>query len=159
MTKCNPLSALVRWVTNSKASHCFLIINDPLMKYELILQASIGGIQLTSYDIFKKRHTIVQEFDTGPKMIIGLQSMCNQIGDTYNYVGLFGMIFVMLGRWFKKKFNNPFHSATSMFCSEAVCLAVQAANYPWFKDLKDYDTDPNDLLLICSTNKDQLLVS
>jgi len=143
----NPVSWLVRKVTGSKASHAFFIYRDHDFELDMVLEAHELGFRLTPLDHFKKKnhlvavYTPVQPLDTGLKYVAR-----RYLGTMYDYGGLFGGIVVMLGRKLKRKWRNPWRGARNVFCSEAVCIAMQKSpGYESFKEAPD-SVDPQMLL-------------
>ena len=60
--------------------------------------------------------------------------------------GLFGMIWVELGRWLKRKWKNPWRSSKTMFCSEAVARVMVDSEYPGTKGWDVQSIDPEMLI-------------
>lgn len=69
------------------------------------------------------------------------------VGSRYDFEGLIGMTWVMIGRWLRRKWKNPFRSAKNVFCSEAVIRAMlDSPGYGAACPL-DPESSPEDLLL------------
>ena len=75
-----------------------------------------------------------------------MAKMVDYLGDVYDYQGLFGMAWVEIGRWLKKKWKNPWHSTKAMFCSELVAKVLIDSKYPGFEGMDPASTDPEMLL-------------
>lgn len=84
-------------------------------------------------------HTSGGSYVAGTKMV-------DRLGEVYDYKGLFGMAWVELGRWLKKKWVNPWQSSDAMFCSELVAQVLKDSNYPGAEQFDPGSTDPEQLL-------------
>ena len=144
-------SVLIRWISRSPVSHS-VIGGLELCGVPVVIHASFGGVQISTMDEFLRHHTLVAEFALMPDVSQELQSAVRKIGQRYNYVGLFGYIPVLLGRWLKKKWSNPFRSAISTVCSEFIDSVLDDGKIPEMKDLVPSETTPNDLLDVCRAN-------
>jgi hypothetical protein len=145
--KFNPVSWLVRKLTGSRASHAFFVYHDQDFDMLMVLEAHEFGFRLIPFDSFKKKNHLVGLFT--PKISIepGLKYVAQRyLGTMYDYGGLIGGAVVMLGRWFKRKWRNPFRGSKNIFCSEAVYLAMQKSpGYESYKEDPD-SVDPQTLL-------------
>ncbi len=142
----NPVSATIRFFTGSKTSHAWLLVVDPLFDMELVMEAHELGFRLVPFKTFRKNNRIVALIDPGHPLEPGIREAAKWLGSIYDFAGLFGMLFVMLGRVLKRKWKNPFRSARSMFCSEAVVRVLRASGYPGAERLSPENTTPQDLL-------------
>lgn len=133
----NPLSAIIMWFTSSRASHAWFVYWDDDFEMDMVLDAHGTGLRLLPYESFEKHNKIVKviapKFDIEP----GLKEMGKLLGTMYDFAGLLGMVVVLLGRFFKRGWKNPFRSPSSVFCSECVARAMVLT--PGYKDL---DIDP-----------------
>lgn len=143
--KWNPISALIRLITRSPISHCWILYHDAQFKIDMIMESSFEGFRITPYAIFQKKNDGIQLFTPKYDLDTGLIQAGNKLGETYDVDGLLGMLIPLLGRWFKKKWHNPFRSSTEMFCSQAIVEVMQASNYPGSEQLIAADTSPDDL--------------
>ena len=143
----NPVSWLVRKVTSSAASHCFFIYFDVDWQADMVLEAHEFGFRLMSLSRFEKRNEVVATFNTTIDIGEGLKHVALEFrGTSGDEGGLLGAAVVMLGRWLKRKWRNPLNSSQSVFCSEAVTLALQKSGYPGADGLVPHSTTPQDLL-------------
>jgi len=140
------LSRLIRLVTKSKASHTWLLVTDSFLGVDMVLQATMGGFQMVSFDAFQKKHKIITIVDLAHPMDMGVKEAAQWLGFRYDYLGLLGELFVEFGRWFKRKLKNPLNDPKAMFCSEAVVRVLQASSYPGSETLDASATSPQDLL-------------
>jgi len=144
----NPLSAIIRFFTGSPISHTWLLVEDPVFGMKMVMEADEFGIRLIPYDRFQLGNdikyliTLNSNWDYG----LGLATAGEWLSSMYDFSGLIGMAFVVIGRWLKRKWNNPFASHSAMFCSELVVRFLQASQYPGTKDFVPEDTTPQDLL-------------
>lgn len=143
----NPVSWLVRKFTGSTASHAFFIYHDADFDMDMVMEAHELGFRLTPFEHFKKKNQLVAVFVPVKSIDVGLIYVAKRyLGTMYDYGGLLGEIVVMLGRWLKRKWKNPLRGAKNVFCSEAVCIAMQQS--PGYEDFKeDPDSvDPQTLM-------------
>lgn len=143
--KTNPLSSFIRWVTKSQYSHCFLIVEDAFFGVDMALEADQYGFRLVPLEQFAKQHDIMLVVSPVAPIDEGVKKAATWLGESYDFTGLFGMAFVLLGRWLGRKWRNPLRAAHAMFCSEAIVYVLRAANYPGAADLTPSDTSPEDL--------------
>ena len=144
------LSYLIKWATKSKTSHTFLYLSDSFLGTDMVLQATIGGFNLVTYQKFAKSHNIIKLIDLQYPIDEGLKQASLWLGERYDYTGLFGSAFVLIGRWFKRKWTNPWNDSNAMFCSEAIVRVLQASNYLGSEKLDPSSVTPQDLLVFLS---------
>lgn len=142
----NPLSWLVRKFTNSRASHAFFVYRDLDWNMDVVLEAHELGIRLLPLDAFERANVIVKMVTPKNPIEVGLRMVAHSyLGSMYDFAGLVGMAVVMLGRFLKRKWKNPFRGSKSVYCSEAVVLALLAS--PGYETVPlDPDSSPEDLL-------------
>lgn len=150
----NPMSAIIRLFTKSKASHSWMSFEDEYFG-RVVLESTWGGFRLVSYDEFKRSNTIVGEFDTNWDLKPGLKAARDWLGTPYDTLGLFGNILVVVGRWFKQKWKNPLRNAQRQFCSEAIARILQASNFPGTADIDPESTFPQDLYDLMLVQKEK----
>jgi hypothetical protein len=133
----NPLSWLVRKMTGSKCSHAWFRYFDNDFEMYCVMEAHEFGFRIIPWALFEKLNTIVKVVTPQHDIEVGLQRVAREyLGTSYDYMGLVGMAFVAIGRFFKNKWNNPFKSSSTVFCSEAVARAM----------VPPEDVEPQDLL-------------
>jgi len=143
----NPVSWLVRKITGSEASHAFFIYYDHDWDVDMVMEAHEVGFRILPLDHFEKKNELVATFTPRTPIDEGLKYVALEyLGTMYDYGGLFGGIFTMIGKWFKRQWHNPWQSKRSVFCSEAVVIALQKVNYLGSAGLDSRDTTPQDLL-------------
>ena len=142
--KTNWISRIIRWFTKGEASHCFLIYYDDEFERDMVMEATEGGFKITPFS--KYQTEVVAVFMPKQSIEIGVKKAVDWLEESYDYTGLFGMIWVCFGKWLKRKWNNPLHSANTMFCSEAVVKVLQLSNYPRADQFDASSTSPEDLL-------------
>jgi len=138
----HPISWLVRTFMGSKMSHTFLVYYDDDLERQMVMEAHESGFRLIPWEKFLNKNKIVMLVDPMWDMSDAIKFLANYINTAYDFAGLFGSIFVVLGSWFKKKWKNPVQSARSMFCSEANVRAMQYVNHPDTIFLIPDDTTP-----------------
>jgi hypothetical protein len=143
----NPLSALIRRMMNSQTSHVWLLVEDPLFELRLVLEAHSTGFRLISLAQFVKDNKVVRLLQPAHSLRSGLPEAGGWLGDEYDVRGLFGIFLTQVAKWFRiKTMKNPFTSARSLFCSEAVVRVLKAAHYPGADQFHDETTTPAELL-------------
>ena len=143
----NPLSRLIRYCTGSKASHAWLLVEDTFFGLEMVMEATETGFRLVPYANFKAEgNDIVAVLEPPYSLDLGVHEAARWLGRRYDFAGLLGSFFVILGRWLRRKWRNPLASPRAMFCSEAVVEVLQAAKYPDSSALDPASTTPQDLL-------------
>jgi hypothetical protein len=141
----SPISWLIRKATRAEVSHAFLLVTDSVLG-DMIMEEEIGGMQLRPYASFEKTSSIVKLVTPSAPIDVGLKAAATWLGERYDYTGVVGMLYVLIGRYFGKKWKNVLHSPHSMFCSEAIVFVLQAARYPGADALDAESTSPQDLL-------------
>jgi hypothetical protein len=143
----NLMSRAIRWLTGSKASHAWLLVEDTFFGIDMVMEATEVGFRLIPFDNFKAEgNDIVALLEAPYPLDEGVHAAARWIGERYDFAGLLGSAFVLLGRWLRKKWRNPMASSRSMFCSEAVVRVMQAAGYPGSESFDPEATTPQDLL-------------
>jgi hypothetical protein len=147
----NPLSALIRAMMKSQASHAWLLVEDPLFQLRLVLEAHSTGFRLVSLAQFVKDNKVVALVEPAHRLEPGLPEAGGWLGDEFDVLGLLGIFLTMVLKWFKRKaWKNPFTSSRALFCSEAVVRVMKAAHYPGAGRLGDETTTPAELLAFLS---------
>lgn len=122
----NPVSWLVRKFTKATVSHAFFVYHDNDLDMPMVMEAHELGFRLTPYHHFKKYNVIVGLYEPVKPIDPGITFVAKRyLGTMYDYGGLVGQVVVQLGRWFKRKWKNPLRGSKNVFCSEAVCIAMQ----------------------------------
>lgn len=145
--KFNPVSWLVRKVSGSVASHAFFIYFDKDWEVDMVMEAHEYGFRLMPLAHFEKKNEIVATFRPRTPIDAGVQHVALEyLGKPYDWGGLFGGVILLLGRWLKRKWHNPWENSKAVFCSEAVVIALQKSAYLGAGELEARDTTPQDLL-------------
>lgn len=134
------LSRLLCFFTKAECSHCFFVFD--LYGQGWVLQADWDGIVIDSLAKFQKRDDVVALAAVPELDDQDLAAAMQYLGDGYDYMGLLGGIFPLIGRWFKKKWNNPWSNSKALFCSEFVVAVLQNARFPGAEDLVPDQTTP-----------------
>jgi hypothetical protein len=145
----NPVSALIRWMTGSRTSHAWLLVEDPLFRLRLVLEAHSTGFRLVSFTRFVVSNKVVALVVPNPAYPLAgaLPAAGEWLGTKFDMLGLFGIFLTLVARWFvQRPWRNPFPTAGAMFCSEAVVRTLKEAHYPGACMLSDEETTPAELL-------------
>lgn len=151
------VSRLVRWITNSKCSHAIFVYFDADWGVDMVLEASEVGFREIPLSVFEQQNTVVALLKPKVPMEAGLKHVAlTYLGTSFDYSGLLGNGPIIFGRWLKRKWNNPWNTARSVFCSEAVVVAMQHCStletggtvglYPGATELVPENTSPQDLM-------------
>lgn len=147
----NPLSALIRWVTRADCSHAWLLYDDEDLRMLMVMESHVT-FQLVPYEQWLKDNRVVALFHPGHDLNPGLRELAQRLGSYYDVGGLLGVLPVKLGRWLKVTFRglrlrvrNPWNSAWTLFCSEAVAFALQASQFPGAQQLERASIAPSEL--------------
>lgn len=147
------LSALIRFLTRSRVSHAFILYWDRDFMNHMILEATHDGFRLVTVERFLAHNTVVELIDVGRTLNQGLSHVSAWVGSRYDAMGLVGMVWVVLGRWLRRRWHNPLGSSRSMFCSEAIVRALRADGFPGADSLDPEATSPADLLAFLYSSK------
>lgn len=149
----NPVSWLIRKVTNSQVSHAWVVYHSDLLDLDMVMEAHELGFRSLTLDHFKEKNKIVLMTPVDVDVTPGLRLLAVHLGDNYDYAGLLGMSFVIMGTWFKrffkkwkKRVKNPWQEANRYFCSEAVVTMLQASNSRMVEDVVAENTSPQMLM-------------
>jgi hypothetical protein len=143
--KKNILSTIIRWATGSKASHVWLLTS--LFGVPCVVEASdFGFFPSMTFERFKQANEIVSLIPIEQSLDEGLTWAAKSFGERYDYTGLFGMIVVMLGRFFHRRWKNPLDNRKALFCSEAIASVLVLSRYPNSEQLVPEETTPDQLL-------------
>jgi hypothetical protein len=146
----NPLSWAIRCATYARASHAWLLVDDPVFKVRLVVEAGVTGFRIESLARFEKTNEIVAIVEPAHPLDAGMPETACWLGEKFDRMGLAGMAWVLIGRlFFNERWKNPFRSVKNLFCSEAVVRSLVEAKYPgaveFFKG-KEEEIAPGDLL-------------
>jgi hypothetical protein len=143
--KDNIMSWLIRKIQRSKDSHVWMLIEDSSFVLPLVLESHYE-FRFVTYEKFKNENKIVTVMTPSPTIVSGIDAVLGDLGTGYDLKGTFGALFVVVGKWLKKKIHNPFSSPHRLFCSESVARVLVAAKYPGAELLVPEDTTPEDLM-------------
>jgi len=139
----NPLSKLIRWLTGSKCSHTWLLVDDP--SGQMVLQAEQTFVATPWEQFNSGGNIIVALVDSAVPLDKGIADAKTWLGEKYDVEGLIGMFLVLVGRWFRVKLRNPLQNSKQLFCSEAVAKVLKESGYPGTENMDPSSTSPQDL--------------
>lgn len=143
--KNNPLSAIIRFLTKSKASHCFVVTN--LYGKDLVVQSGEFGVGLDYYTRFAKKNNVVLKYEISvPNEQKAMEYVMSQMGASYDYLGLLGAGWVVLMRMFGKKVKNPLSQNGELFCSQFVVKTLCAGQREDYCALDAATISPEELI-------------
>lgn len=112
----------------------------------MVMEASEFGLILTPFDKFRSKNDVIDLIEPSASLDTGIKVAGTWLGEGYDFGGLIGTAFVLIGRALKRKWRNPFNSTSAMFCSEFVVKVLHASNYPNSEMFDASATTPQDLL-------------
>ena len=150
-------SWFIRKMGRSKASHC--AIGAEMYGVPVIVEDTVGGVRVYPRKRWIGGKRIIGEYRFVPNMEDGLRHAIGHVGDEYDYVGLLGYFWVLMGRWLNKKWRNPLAKASAAVCSEFILeLDPRREFIPEWKQLVASSTMPQDLLKCCEGGTSFVLV-
>ena len=139
------ISKIIRWFTSSPVSHVFLVYYDPEWSMDMVMESEggLGGsVRIVRFN--PDNQDIVAVARPAYSVEAGMTRMVYQLGELYDYRGLFGMAWVLIGRWLIRRWNNPWHRSKALFCSELVSQVLLDSKYPGWSCAPSM-TSPDDL--------------
>ncbi len=143
-TSSNPVSWAIRRLTSSEVSHCFFIAD--LWGVACVLEATERGFVASPVSEFSKAHRIMTVCDLELEDAPTMQQAVEILGRPYDFLGLVGFLWVLLGRKLGQPWKNPARSEDRLFCSEAIVRVLQKVKYPGASLLDPEQVSPQDLL-------------
>jgi hypothetical protein len=138
------LSSIIRWATGSKVSHIWIL--SDIFGVPCVVEASEKGFfPSSSLARFEKDNEVVFLFPVEHDLSEGLRWAANHFGERYDFAGLFGMIRVLLGRLFHRRWKNPWNNRKALFCAEAIAEVLKRSAYPKSEALRPADVGPEDI--------------
>jgi len=139
------LSKVIRWITRSKVSHTWLLYYDDDFDCDMVMEATIEGFRLIPFNAFKEKNVAIELFTPKYSLAAGFKMAGKKLGTKYDVKGLFGAVVPIIGKWFSRKWHNPFRSKKALFCSEAMVGIMKDSNYPGWDLLEPEDINPQGL--------------
>jgi hypothetical protein len=139
------LSRLIRWFTDASVSHAWILYFDLDFGREMVLEATLEGVRIIPYEVFQQHNTIIKVCIPSHSLKQGFAKVGETLGAAYDFGGLFGMLWVLFGRWCKKKLKNPWNRTQAMFCSEFVAQVLRWSYYPGTEYWTPAEMSPQDL--------------
>jgi hypothetical protein len=141
------ISWLIRKITGGDVSHC--AIGTTMRGIPVVIEDTVGGVRIYPRKRWEQSHKLVREYAFVPDMSDGLRVAIQRVGDKYDYVGLVGMLWVMLGRWLKRKWRNPLARSSAAWCSEFIVHLDVDHVIPEWDGLDPETVTPRDLDRLC----------
>ena len=144
-----PISRIIRWVTQSRASHCFFLYASEDLGKDVVMEAATEGFRVMPWDVFRKRNRVIQVVTPAPTypLVPAVRKIAEHLGSAYDFGGLAGAGAVVAAKRGGFRIKNATASSHSLFCSEAVVRALQLAGYPGTEKMDPEGTTPEDLRL------------
>lgn len=141
------VSWAIRKLTRSEVSHCFFIAD--FWGVSCALEATDRGFVATPLEAFTREagRQFVTVCDLEMEDAPTLRHVASMLGHPYDFAGLAGFLWVLLGRRLGRSWRNPIRSESRVFCSEAIVRVLQASRYPGADLLDPERVSPQDLLV------------
>lgn len=144
------IGAIIRWFTKSKVNHTFLVFT--LGGVEWVLEASWFGVYIIPWEKYRQTANVTRIFELQNTQLEDM-NILRFIGSNYDYSGLAGMAWVMLGRALKRVWRNPWQTSKAYFCSEMVARILKKSRFPGAENLDPRSTSPEDLLVLLESRQ------
>lgn len=120
------VSRTIRWFTRASASHAYIVFDGIPEVGEELYEAAWSGFRMSTRAKLTSGTTrIVQEIPV-PLLPAAALAICRSWLETpYDYLGLLGEAWVQVGKYFGRRWANPFAGPHHMFCSEAATYLLQ----------------------------------
>lgn len=142
---------VVRWMTRSKVSHAFFILENSFLGDDLVLEADPPDVHLRALSEFVKTNRIVKTVEMPETLRVGISQAVRLLGRPYDYRAFFGVGLVVIGRWLRRKWRNPFNARKSLDCIEMIVSVLQLSGYPGSERLDATQLSPQQLMEFLST--------
>lgn len=138
------VSWVIRKVTGSGVSHCFVV--HKVLGVECALEAVASGFRAIPMSVFAEDNRIVDIVSVDSSSLEEEPILGAMLGHPYDFIGLFGFLWVMLGRRLGRQWSNPAGGPGKLFCSEAVVRVLAASGVPGASLLDPEQCSPEDVL-------------
>lgn len=147
------VSRLIRWLTKSTVSHSFIVFD--WMGRKMVLEAGFSGVGIIPLNRFiADGNEIVEIIDLPGVNLDDLLPALDDMGEKYDFGGLLGGIFPIIGKWFKQKWHNPWNNTKALFCSELIVTWLQSIGFEPASNLVAEDVSPDRLLKFLKENSE-----
>lgn len=140
------ISWLIRKATHSHVSHCFIVVD--VMGGPCAVEADYSGMRVVPLEVIEGESEVIATFDAGVD-IVSWEEVRRWLGRPYDYAGLLGFLWVILGRSIGVDLKNPARSPERVFCSESVVRILRSCGFDQARSLDPENTSPQDLLAFC----------
>lgn len=137
------ISKVIRWVTKSPTSHAFFLFD--CNGVEMVFEASLFGTRLVPWKIFQNTEKVIKITKLPYSSQEVMTPLLEDLSSPYDFGGLIGSSFVVIGRWFRKKWTNPWNDPHRSFCSEIVAKRLKDIGDPNLQDCNPSCMTPKDL--------------
>jgi hypothetical protein len=139
------LSALIRWFTNARCSHTFVVV--PEGGRNIVYEEADTGYSKIPLDDFLAGNTLIALRRPRVPLDVGWKKSLPELGQKYGELELDGMAIVLLARRFGWHIANPLRQRHAMICSARVTKIMQDSGDELAEKLDPASTDPEDVLL------------
>lgn len=139
------ISKLVRFFSRSDISHTWLLLEDLVGGIDLVMEAVPGGFHIITYERFVRENQVIDVVDLNTTYSeSSLRRAFGWMGKRYDYLTVFGMMWVLFGRFFGKKWKNPL-SSKSIDCVESIVYFLRSNNAGRAHEIDPGSMTPKDL--------------
>lgn len=138
------VSWAIRKITGSRTSHCFII--HKVLGVECALEAAATGFRAVPMSVFAEDNDIVDIVSVDSEAMDEEPILGAMLGHPYDFLGLFGFLWVMAGKRLGRAWRNPAGGPARLFCSEAVVRTLRAGGVPGASLLDPEQCSPEDVL-------------
>lgn len=147
------ISKAIRWLTKSRVSHCFIMFDWLGKKW--VLEAGFFGVGILPLERFlADGNVIVEVVDLPAVELEDLVPAMEDMGERYDFGGLLGGIFPLIGKWFRQKWHNPLNNTKALFCSEFIVYWLKDLAFEPAYNLVPEDVSPEELLKLLEKNSE-----
>ncbi|MGL4401091.1 MAG: hypothetical protein ACRCXD_14570 [Luteolibacter sp.] len=126
-----PFSLLIQAVTFSRMSHMYVVMETPFEE-SIVYHAHGHAVSATNAKEFYKKNVVVAEFEfkmTETDRFAVMKFILSNLGKAYSFLQNVGMLWVLVGRLFKRTWSNPFANGESSWnCSELGARVLKMEN-------------------------------
>lgn len=144
-TSTGTLSRLIRWVTRSDVSHVCVVDTAGIYGRSLVLEAHEDGFRAVTLSTFLQQNKLIRCYVPATDLSLSVHLLVDSLGRPYDFGGLVGCLWVLLGRAFNRTWANPWQDQRAFFCSEALTDFLKKLGHPGFEKAIPSSTTPEDL--------------
>jgi len=146
----NPVSWLIRTITDSFVSHTAFVVD--IFGIPLVLEATWKGVEFTPFPNWLEHNRLIESYDADVPTE-AVKAAILTLDAAYDVVGLLGYLPVLVGRSLGLLWRNPLASPKATVCSELVYRLLM--DRPGFRGIDPETVTPEDLRRLCAVNLEE----